>query len=69
MQFIHRHTFRFFSVDYPSLALYVYGTNAASTGRNVCLYNKDTDPDAPMQKWKFQEDAGVGKSNGIRCNG
>ena len=61
MQFIHGHTYRFFSVAYPSLALNVYGTNAASTGRNVCLYNKDTDPDDPMQKWKFQEDAGVGK--------
>lgn len=61
MQFIHGHTYRFFSVAYPSLALNVYGTNAASTGRNVCLYNKDTDPDDPMQKWKFQEDTGVGK--------
>lgn len=60
MSFIHGHTYRLFSVAYPSLALNVYGTNAASTGRNVCLYDKDENPNDPMQKWKYQEDS-VGK--------
>jgi len=39
-------------------ALNVYGTNAASTGRNVCLYT-DT-PSDTMQKWKYSEDSGIG---------
>ncbi len=38
-------------------ALNVYGTNTASTGRNVCLYT-DT-PSDTMQKWKYSEDSGV----------
>ena len=63
MSFIHGHTYRLFSVAYPSLALNVYGTNAASTGRNVCLYDKDENPNDPMQKWyvtRFSENDDYG---------
>lgn len=63
MSFIHGHTYRLFSVAYPTLALNVYGTNAASTGRNVCLYDKDENPNDIMQKWyvtKFSENDDYG---------
>lgn len=63
MSFIHGHTYRLFSVAYPTLALNVYGTNAASTGRNVCLYDKDEDPNDIMQKWyvtRFSENDDYG---------
>lgn len=44
--------YRFTNQYFSSRALNVIGTNAASTGRNVCLY-EDTLSD-PMQKWSLQ---------------
>ena len=49
MNFINGNTYRIKNQYYPNHALNVYGTNAASTGRNVCLYD-DTPPDK-MQRW------------------
>lgn len=50
--------YRFINNKYSEKALNVYGTNAASTGRNVCLYT-DTPSDV-MQQWKYSVDTGVG---------
>lgn len=49
MGFVNGTTYRFTNKYYSGHALNVYGTNAASTGRNVCLYT-DTPSDI-MQKW------------------
>lgn len=49
MAFVNGKTYRFINAYYKNYALNVYGTNAASTGRNVCLF-KDTPSDI-MQKW------------------
>lgn len=49
MGFVSGMVYRFVNKAFPNHALNVYGTNAASTGRNVCLY-EDTTSDI-MQKW------------------
>ena len=49
MNFINGNTYRIKNQYYPNHALNVYGTNAASTGRNVCLY--DDNPSDKMQRW------------------
>ena len=49
MNFINGNTYRIKNQYYPNHALNVYGTNAASTGRNVCLY--DDTPSDKMQRW------------------
>lgn len=49
MGFVNGKTYRFINKYYSSHALNVFGTNAASTGRNVCLF-KDDDTDI-MQDW------------------
>lgn len=49
MSFVSGKTYRFINNYYDTHALNVYGTNAASTGRNVCLF-KDDDTDV-MQDW------------------
>lgn len=49
MGFSNGTTYRFTNKAYPSFALNVYGDNAASTGRNVCLYSSNTTD--IMQKW------------------
>ena len=49
MSFVNGKTYRFINKYYSSHALNVFGTNAASTGRNVCLF-KDDDTDI-MQDW------------------
>lgn len=49
MNFINGNTYRIKNQYYPNHALNVYGTNAASTGRNVCLY--DDTPSDIMQRW------------------
>ncbi len=58
INFTNGKTYRFINKQYNTKALNVYGTNAASTGRNVCLYT-DTSSDN-MQKWKYSEDSGIG---------
>lgn len=49
MNFINGNIYRIKNQYYPNHALNVYGTNAASTGRNVCLY--DNTPSDIMQRW------------------
>ncbi len=49
MGFINGKAYRFTNGYYLDHALNVYGTNAASTGRNVCLFSDD--PNDIMQKW------------------
>ena len=49
MGFVNGKTYRFINKYYSNHALNVFGTNAASTGRNVCLF-KDDDTDI-MQDW------------------
>ncbi len=49
MGFTNGATYRFINKYYTGHALNVYGTNAASTGRNVCLYTNT--PSDIMQKW------------------
>lgn len=49
MGFVNGSTYRFVNKYYTGHALNVYGTNAASTGRNVCLYANT--PSDIMQKW------------------
>ena len=49
MGFVSGAAYRFINKAYPNYALNVYGTNAASTGRNVCLYINT--PSDIMQKW------------------
>lgn len=49
MGFVNGRTYRFVSNAFRGYALNVYGTNAASTGRNVCLFTNDTAD--IMQKW------------------
>ncbi len=49
MNFINGNIYRIKNQYYPNHALNVYGTNAASTGRNVCLY--DDTPSDKMQRW------------------
>ncbi len=57
--------YRFISKEYSNMALNVYGTSSVSNGRNVCLYDKDADPDDEMQRWKYQYDSGYG--NRLHC--
>lgn len=49
MNFINGNIYRIKNQYYPNHALNVYGTNAASTGRNVCLYYNT--PSDIMQRW------------------
>ena len=49
MAFVNGRTYRFINKFFSDYALNVYGTNAASTGRNVCLYGDD--PTDIMQDW------------------
>ncbi len=49
MNFINGNIYRIKNQYYPNHVLNVYGTNAASTGRNVCLY--DNTPSDIMQRW------------------
>lgn len=56
MGFVSGSTYRFTNVMYPSKALNVYGDNAASTGRNVCLFTDKTSD--PMQKWVVKSYSG-----------
>lgn len=49
MAFVNGRTYRFINRYFSDYALNVYGTNAASTGRNVCLYGDD--PTDIMQDW------------------
>lgn len=53
MGFVNGKTYRFTNRYFPQYALNVYGTNAASTGRNVCLF-KDDDTDI-MQDWVVKQ--------------
>lgn len=53
MGFVSGKTYRFTNNHYQSYALNVYGTNAASTGRNICLF-EDTPSDV-MQDWVVKE--------------
>ncbi len=53
MSFTHGTTYRFRNKYYSGYALNVYGTNAASTGRNVCLYTNDTSD--VMQNWVLKD--------------
>ena len=57
--------YRFINKEYSNMALNVYGTSSVSNGRNVCLYDKDADPDDEMQRWKYQYDSGYG--NRLHC--
>lgn len=54
MNFINGNIYRIKNQYYPNHALNVYGTNAASTGRNVCIYPND-DEDI-MQDWVYMYD-------------
>ena len=56
MAFVDGRTYRFRNRNFSGYALNVYGTNAASTGRNVCLYQND--PDDIMQDWVLEEHEG-----------
>lgn len=56
MGFTSGRTYRFVNKYFSDYALNVYGTNAASTGRNVCLY-EDTPSDI-MQKWVVKTTSG-----------
>lgn len=58
MNFINGEVYRFISVNYKTSALNVYGTNIASTGRNVTIY--ENTPSDRMQNWKYAEDGGIG---------
>lgn len=61
MNFTSGATYRFINEKYSNHALNVYGNNAASAGRNVCLY-EDTPSDI-MQKWivtRFHENDDYG---------
>lgn len=58
MGFIEGKKYRFTNMYWTDKALNVYGTNAASTGRNVCLY--DNTPTDNMQVWKYSNDTGIG---------
>ena len=49
MAFVSGKTYRFTNKYFETHALNVYGTNAASTGRNVCLFTDD--PIDRMQDW------------------
>ena len=53
MAFENGKTYRFVNRCYAGFALNVFGTKAASTGRNVCLYAND--PTDIMQDWVVQE--------------
>ncbi len=53
MGFVNGKTYRFVNKYFNTHALNVYGTNAAGTGRNVCLYTDD-DTDI-MQSWIVRE--------------
>lgn len=58
MNFVNGKKYRFENCKYPGMVLNVYGTNAASTGRNVCIYpNNDEDI---MQDWVYMDDDGIG---------
>lgn len=57
--------YRFINKEYSNMALNVYGTSSVSSGKNVCLYNKDADPNDEMQRWKYQYDSGYG--NRLHC--
>lgn len=57
--------YRFINKEYNQMALNVYGTSSVVNGRNVCLYDKDEDPDDEMQRWKYQYDSGYG--NRLHC--
>lgn len=54
MGFVNGGTYRFINKYYTNYALNVYGTNAASTGRNVCLF--ENTPSDIMQKWVVKVD-------------
>lgn len=56
MGFVSGATYRFTNKYYPNHALNVYGTNAASTGRNVCLFANT--PSDIMQRWVVQAASG-----------
>ncbi len=56
MGFVNGRTYRFVSNAFRGYALNVYGTNAASTGRNICLFTNDTTD--IMQKWVVQSSSG-----------
>lgn len=53
MAFKNGKTYRFINRCYAGFALNVFGTSAASTGRNVCLYAND--PTDIMQDWVVKE--------------
>lgn len=56
MGFVSGATYRFTNKHYPNHALNVYGINAASTGRNICLFPNT--PSDIMQIWVVKATGG-----------